>query len=96
MKAQNTVVLGIHGGESIHKEDRVRSCSLLALALLLGGCGFLDRIQLGGPSYNPNKIYLSRTDSVSVGTRETHRYACFNGPLMCVSRGIDLDCRCPP
>jgi len=74
----------------------VRSCSLLALTLLLGGCGFLDQFQLDGPSYNPNKIYLSPTDIVSVGTRETHRYACVNGPLMCVARGIDFDCQCPP
>ncbi|HEY3517085.1 MAG TPA: hypothetical protein VGL98_08555 [Gammaproteobacteria bacterium] len=74
----------------------MRSCSLLALTLLLGGCGFLDQLELGGSSYNPNKIYLSRTDSVSIGTRETHRYACVNGPLMCVSRGVDFDCHCPP
>jgi len=94
LKAENTVVLGIHGGESIHKEARVRS-SLLALTLLLGGCGFLDQLQLGGPSYDPNKIYLSPTDKVSVGTRETHRYVCANGPLMCVSRGVGFDCYCP-
>jgi hypothetical protein len=53
-------------------------------------------MQLGGPSYDPNKIYLRRTDIVSVGTREAHRYVCLNGPLMCVSRGIDFDCHCPP
>ena len=74
----------------------MRSRSLLALTLLLGGCGFLDQAQFGGPSYDPNKIYLRRTDIVSVGTREAHRYVCLNGPLMCVSRGIDFDCHCPP
>ena len=74
----------------------MRSCSLLALTLLLGGCGFLDQLQLGGPSYDPNKIYLSRTDSVSIGAREAHRYVCPNGPLMCVSHGVGFDCHCPP
>lgn len=72
----------------------MRGCSILALALLLGACGFLDQMQLGGPSYS-NKIYLSRSDVISVGVRETDRYACVNGPLMCTSRGIGFDCHCP-
>ncbi len=89
------VVLGIQGGESTDKEDRVRICSLLALTLLLGACGFLDRIYLDGPSSNPNKIYLNRADVVSVAARETNRYACRDRPLQCVSRGVGFDCRCP-
>lgn len=95
LKALDTVVLGSHGGESIHKEDRVRSLVLLSVTLFLGACGFLDQAQLGGASYNSNNIYLNRTDVVTIGTRETHRYACVDGPLMCVSRGVGFDCRCP-
>jgi hypothetical protein len=95
LKASDTVVLGIHGGGSIDKEDRVRICSLLALTLLLGACGFLDQIYIDGPSLNPNKIYLNRADIVTVGARETSRYACVDRPLECVSRGVGFDCRCP-
>ena len=63
--------------------------------LLLGACGSLDRIYLDGPSWNPNKIYLNRADVVAVGARETHRYACPDRPLLCVSRGVGFDCHCP-
>jgi hypothetical protein len=87
--------LAIHGGESIDKEDRVRTCSLLALTLLLGACGFLDQLEFGGPSLNPNKVYLNRADVVTVGARETYRYACVDRALLCVSRGVGFECRCP-
>lgn len=73
----------------------MRIGSLLALTLVLGGCGFLDQATLGGSSYNPNKIYLRGVETVTVGTRETHRYACYSGPLMCTSRGVGFDCHCP-
>ena len=73
----------------------MRICVLLALALLLGACGFLDQIYLDGPSLNPNKIYLNRMDVVTVAARDTYRYACVDRPLLCVSHGIGLECRCP-
>lgn len=73
----------------------MRICCLLALTLLLGACGFLDQIQRHGPSLSPNKIYLNRADVITVGAREANRYACVDPPLLCVSRGIGFDCRCP-
>ena len=73
----------------------MRTCSLVALTLLLGACGFLDQIQLGGPSFNPNKVYLNPADVVTVGAREAQRFACVDQPLLCVSRGVGFECRCP-
>ena len=86
---------GIHGGESVDKEDRVRALIVSVLAALLGACGFLDQVSLNGPGLNPNKVYLNRTDVISVSRRDTERYACRDGLLICVQRGIGFDCRCP-
>ena len=73
----------------------MRSCCLLALTLLLGACSFVDQIQLSSPGLSSNKIYLNRMDVVTVGTREAHRYACVNPPLLCTSRGVVFECHCP-
>jgi hypothetical protein len=52
-------------------------------------------MDFNGPSFDPNKIYLSPAELVSVSARQTHRYACDGPPLLCVQRGIDFECRCP-
>jgi hypothetical protein len=73
----------------------VRSVVVLALALSLGGCGYLDRMLAAGPSSGSNQVYLGRLDVIHVARRDTYRYACLNGPMLCEERGIDFTCRCP-
>ena len=67
---------------------------LVLAASLLCGCSYLDGFQFG-PQLDPNKVYLSPTQKLSVSARETYRYACTNGPMLCVQRGIGFDCGCP-
>lgn len=88
------VVRGIREG-SIHKEDFVRGTIVITLAFALGACSILDQLHFNGSGLDPHKIYLDQTNVVSVAARETYRYACVGGPLFCVQRGIDLECRCP-
>ena len=88
------VVRGIREG-SIHKEDYVRSTDVITLVFALSACSILDQLHFNGPGLDPNRISLDQTSVVSVAARETHRYACVDGPLFCVQRGIDLECRCP-
>jgi hypothetical protein len=88
------VVRDIREG-SIHKEDFVRSTIVITLVFALSACSLLDQLDFNGSGLDPNKIYLDQTNIVSVAARETHHYACIYGPLLCVQRGIDLECRCP-
>ena len=37
----------------------MRSILVVVLAPLLGACSVLDRMDFNGPSFDPNKIYLS-------------------------------------
>ena len=73
----------------------MRSTIALVLFFALTACSVLDQIKFGGPSLNPNRIYLDQTTVARVSPRETHRYACVNPPLVCVQHGMDLECRCP-
>lgn len=93
MKAR-TGCLGIHEG-SICKEVVLRSSVLGVLALFVSGCSFLDQVNFGAPSLSANNIYLRQGEIAEVGMRENNRYACVNGPLLCVQRGIKFECRCP-
>jgi len=88
------VVRDIREG-SIHKEDFVRSTIVITLVFALSACSLLDQLDFNGSGLDPNKIYLDQTNIVSVAARETHRYACIYGSLLCVQRGINLECRCP-
>lgn len=67
---------------------------LVLSASLLCGCSYLGNFQLGGRQLDPNKVYLSPAQKLSVSARETYRYACTNGPMLCVQRGIGFDCGC--
>jgi hypothetical protein len=80
---------------SICKEVSLRSSVLGVLALFVSGCSFLDQVNFGAPSLSSNNIYLRQGEIAEVGPRENHRYACVNGPLLCVQRGITFECRCP-
>ena len=73
----------------------MRSTLAIVLVPLLGACSVLDRMDFNGPSFDPNKIYLSPPELVAVSPRQTHRYACAGPPLLCVQRGVDFECRCP-
>jgi hypothetical protein len=73
----------------------VRSVFVLTLVLPLGACGFLDQLNFGGAALNPNRVYLNRTDVVTVSEREAARFACVDRPLLCVQHGISFECRCP-
>lgn len=73
----------------------MRSILVIVLVPLLGACSVLDRMDFNGPSFDPNKIYLSSAEPVSVSPRNTHRYACTSPPLLCVQRGTEFECRCP-
>ena len=73
----------------------MRSTIAIALVLALSACGFLEQIQFNGSSLDPNKIYLSPTNVISVAPREAHRYACAGEPMLCVQRGIAFECSCP-
>ena len=73
----------------------MRSTIVIALVFALSACSYLEQIQLNGYARNPNKIYLDQMSIVSVSFRDTHRYACFDRPLLCVQRGIGFECRCP-
>jgi hypothetical protein len=68
--------------------------ALVLSASLLGGCSYLDGFQLG-PQLDPNKVYLEPLQKLSVSRRETYRYACVGGPMLCVQRGNGFDCGCP-
>jgi hypothetical protein len=65
------------------------------LALSVSGCSFLDQINFGAPSSSSNKIYLRQGEIAEVRPRQDHRYACVDGPLLCLQRGITFECRCP-
>lgn len=80
---------------SIDKEDFVRGIVVIALALSGSACSFLDQLDFGSSGLDPNKIYLGQTDVVAVSQRETYRYACVSGPMLCVQHGIKFECRCP-
>lgn len=69
--------------------------ALVLSASLLGGCSYLNGFQFGGNQLDPNKVYLEPTQRLSVSSRETYRYACVGGPMLCVQRGIGFDCGCP-
>ena len=73
----------------------MRGILVVVLAPLLGACSVLDRMNLNAPTFDPNKIYLSPAELVSVSPRQTYRYACVSPPLLCVHRGVDFECRCP-
>lgn len=73
----------------------LRSSVLGVLALFVSGCGFLDRINFGAPSLSSNNIYLRQGEIAEVKPREDHRYACVEGPLLCVQYGATFECRCP-
>ena len=73
----------------------MRSILVIVFAPLLGACSVFDRMNLNAPSFDPNKIYLSPAELVSVSPRQTYRYACASQPLFCVQRGVDFECRCP-
>jgi hypothetical protein len=68
---------------------------VIVLAVALCGCSFLEQINFGGSSLDPNKVYLDQMSVVSVSPRETYRYACVGRPLLCVQHGVDFECRCP-
>jgi hypothetical protein len=72
----------------------VRSLAVLALALSLCACGFVDQILADGPSAPSNKVYLGRADVIFVPARETHRYECIQPPLLCTHSGVNFECRC--
>jgi hypothetical protein len=67
---------------------------LVLSASLLGGCAYLDGFQFGA-RLDPNKVYLEPTQKLSVSSRDTYRYACVGGAMLCVQRGIGFDCGCP-
>lgn len=72
----------------------MRALGMVIALLLTGGCSVLDQIMLSsGPQLDPNKVYLGRS-IVLASPREVHRYACVDGPLLCESRGISLECGC--
>ena len=73
----------------------MRSVFLVALTLSLGGCGFLDQILASGSTSYSRKVYLNPMDVVTVGLHEDHDFACVDRPLLCVSRGVGFECRCP-
>jgi hypothetical protein len=83
------------GGIDRHGGFVVRSIVVIVLALSLCACSILDSFEFGGSSLDPNKIYLTPTESVTVAPRNTHRYACIDAPLLCVQHGIAFECRCP-
>jgi hypothetical protein len=68
--------------------------ALVLSALLFSGCSAFDNFQLGA-RLDPNKVYLSPTQKLSVSSRDTYRYACVGGAMLCVQRGIGFDCECP-
>jgi hypothetical protein len=73
----------------------MRTVLTVALASLLGACSFLDQIELNAsPQFDPSRIYLGTARVTSVSPRETHKYACVSGPLICEQRGIGFDCHC--
>jgi len=74
----------------------MRHVVVIVLATALSGCSFLDQLQLNGPQrLDPSKVYLNRADVVYVGPRETQRFACAGGPLVCSLRGVEFECSCP-
>lgn len=68
---------------------------VLSTALLGSGCSALGGFQFGSPQLDPNKVYLSPTQKLQVASRDTYRYACVGGAMLCVQRGIGFDCGCP-
>lgn len=69
--------------------------ALVLSASFLGGCGYLEGFQFGGSQLDPNKVYLEPMQKLSVSRRDAYRYACVDGPMLCVDRGIGFDCGCP-
>jgi len=88
--ASGTRVLSWHPSEA-RTFDRPAAGRLLNVGIPAG----FEQIQFNGSSLDPNKIYLSPTNLISVAPREAHRYACVGEPMLCVQRGIDFECRCP-
>ena len=74
----------------------MRSLAIVAISASLGACSFFDELSLNAaPRLDPNKIYLGTAFVRSVSPRETHRYACLKGPVVCEQSGVGFDCRCP-
>ena len=74
----------------------MRIAFVIALSFVTGACSLLDQLEINGPArLDPNRVYLNRADIVRVGPRETNRFACINGPLICNQRGVDFECSCP-
>ncbi len=64
--------------------------------VLVGGCSFLDQVEIGDAGYVArDKIYLGYT-RVRVSKSEMDRYACESGaPMYCDYAGALWECRCP-
>ena len=73
----------------------MRALLALVFAGSVGGCSFLDQLELNGPpKLDPNKIYLG-TSIIDVSRHDLDRYACVNGPVMCRQFGVTYECSCP-
>lgn len=73
----------------------MRLALLVLSASVASGCSYLEKMEFGGTQLDPNKVYLSPNQILSVANRDAYRYACVGGAMLCVQRGIGLDCGCP-
>jgi hypothetical protein len=74
----------------------MRRTAVIALGLSLSACSVLDQLQFNGaPRLDPSKVYLNQVDVVRVRPRETERFACARGMLVCIQRGVEFECSCP-
>ncbi len=73
----------------------MRTIPLIALAMLFSACSMLDEINFGSPSLDPNKIYLGSSRVDNVNARDTQKYGCAKGAMLCVQRGLSFECSCP-
>ena len=73
----------------------MRTIPLIALAMVFSACSTLDEISFASPRLDPNKIYLGSSRVDNLRPRDTQKYGCANGPLLCVQRGVGFECSCP-
>ena len=74
----------------------MRIAMAMVFCSLLSACSIFDQIVFNGPpKRDPTKVYLDKNQVLSVGPRETYKYACVGGPMLCEHGGVTFECRCP-
>lgn len=67
---------------------------VVSIAATLGGCAFLDTIDLGPGAPDPSLIYLQHETVTVHRRRDIENFACLRGVLLCNQRGGGWECSC--